>query len=309
MHIYQSAIQETEEQAVENPLSGEVIWDLLQSKLVEYWVGFIEHLPNLLAGLAVLLLTFIVSAITQRVLSRVLKRSHMRESLKELVIRILSIIIWVVGFMLTAVIIFPNVDPASIFGAMGIASLAIGFAFKDIFENFFAGILLLWKFPFENGDFIECEGVEGRVEAVTIRMTKIRKVTGELVVMPNSTLFSNPVDVLTDLPKRRITIITGIAYDESLEEAIPLIEQTVQGCTTVANNKPVQIFAQGFGSSSLDVEVTWWADPTPVDVRRSRSEVVRAVKLALDNAGIEIPFPYRTLTFKEPLPTRIVDSD
>ena len=65
--------------------------------------------------------------------------------------------------------------------------------------------------------------------------------------------------------------------------------------------RPVQIFAREFNSSSIDFEVTWWTGSKPVDERRSRDEVVAAVKRALDEAGIEIPFPYRTLTFKEPL--------
>ena len=67
----------------------------------------------------------------------------------------------------------------------------------------------------------------------------------------------------------------------------------------------MQVFPQAFGASSMDIEVAWWADPTPLDIRRSRAEVVIAIKEALDNAGIEIPFPYRTLTFSEPLRTRM----
>lgn len=295
------------ETEIPEALTVDGVWQLVQSTLLNGWKAFVEHLPLLAAGLVVILLTWVVSAVVQRVLRRGLKRSKLRESLRELVLRLISILFWIVGVMLAAIIIFPGITPAKILGAMGVASIAIGFAFKDIFENFFAGILLLWKFPFENGDFIECQGIEGRVEAVTIRMTKIRKVTGELVVMPNSKLFNNPVDVITDQPKRRVTVLTGIAYDESLETAIPLIEKTVKACSTVAENRPIEIFANGFGSSSMDIEVTWWSDPTPLDVRRSRSEVIRAIKLALDDADIEIPFPYRTLTFKEPLPTRAVE--
>ncbi|QSP94916.1 mechanosensitive ion channel family protein [Marinobacter salinisoli] len=64
----------------------------------------------------------------------------------------------------------------------------------------------------------------------------------------------------------------------------------------------IEIFAQAFGSSSIDFEITWWTGSRPIDIRKSKDEVIEAVKAALDNAAIEIPFPYRTLTFKEPLP-------
>jgi small-conductance mechanosensitive channel len=77
--------------------------------------------------------------------------------------------------------------------------------------------------------------------------------------------------------------------------------------TRSKKDEEIQIFPQAFGSSSIDIEVAWWTDPLPVDIRRSRAEVVTAVKSALDDAGIEIPFPYRTLTFKESLLTKVVD--
>ena len=83
-----------------------------------------------------------------------------------------------------------------------------------------------------------------------------------------------------------------------------VIRKAVEGCATVHKNKPIEIFAQEFADSSINFEVTWWAGPTPLDIRKSRDEIIAAVKRALDDAGIEIPFPYRTLTFKEPLHTR-----
>ena len=76
---------------------------------------------------------------------------------------------------------------------------------------------------------------------------------------------------------------------------------------SVKKDEEIQIFPQAFGSSSIDIEVAWWTDPLPVDIRRSRGEVVAAIKRALDDARIEIPFPYRTLTFKDSLRTKLVD--
>lgn len=175
---------------------------------------------------------------------------------------------------------------------------------KDIFENFFAGVLILWRFPFENGDFIECQDFRGKVERVSERMTDIRMTTDELVVMPNAMLFKNPVKVITDRSQRRIEIIAGVAYSEDVGHAVEAIEQAVQRCSTVDTTKAIQVFPKEFGSSSIDIEVAWWTGSPPLEERRSRGEVVAAVKSALDEAGIEIPFPHRTLTFKEPLATR-----
>jgi small-conductance mechanosensitive channel len=96
----------------------------------------------------------------------------------------------------------------------------VGFAFKDIFENFFAGVLILWRFSFEHGDFIECQGITGKVENVSVRTTEIRLVSDELVVIPNSVLFKNPVEILTNRKKRRLTVISGVAYGENVKKAV-----------------------------------------------------------------------------------------
>ena len=139
-------------------------------------------------------------------------------------------------------------------------------------------------------------------ETITLRDTYVRKTDGQLVLMPNAMLFKNPVHVVTDRAQRRTTIICGVAYGEDVDKAREVIEQAVRSVRTVETERGVQIFAREFSSSSIDFEVTWWTGSRPLDIRQSRDLVVAAVKRALDEAGIEIPFPYRTLTFKEPLP-------
>ena len=286
--------------AAENPTEINVV-DTLQQTLVAVSEDFIRHLPFFAVGLIVLLLTWTVAEIFQRFSRRLLGRWRRRQSLRDLVARLITIGIWSAGVMLAAMVVFPGLTPARALGAMGLASIAVGFAFKDIFENFFAGILILWRYPFETGDFIECEDIVGKVETINVRMSQIRKTSGELVLVPNSLLFKNPVKVLTDRDERRVSITAGVAYGEDLAAAVEVIEQSVKSCETVRQGRPIQVFPAAFGSSSVDIEVTWWTAPTPLDLRRSRAEVVTRIKQALDDAGIEIPFPYRTLTFKEPL--------
>ncbi len=80
-----------------------------------------------------------------------------------------------------------------------------------------------------------------------------------------------------------------------------VIRGALEGVESIDHARPVQVFAHAFSSSSIDFEVTWWTGSRPVEVRGSRDQVVEAIKSALNEAGIEIPFPYRTLTFKDPL--------
>ena len=276
-------------------------------KLIEQINGLyaasIELLPRLAIALVILILAGIVAWIVRKAVGSAARRARLRPSLRELCELVAKIVVWVLGIMTAAVVIFPGLTPASMLAGLGLGSVAIGFAFKDIFENFLAGILILLRNSMRIGDFIECEDIEGKVERINLRESHIRQTDGQLAITPNAYLFKNPVIVRTDRDQRRVTVICGVAYGEDVDSARDVIRSAVEACeTVVTQGHEVQIFAQEFADSSINFEVTWWTGSTPVEVRRSKDEVVAAVKRALDDNGIEIPFPYRTLTFRGPIP-------
>jgi len=273
---------------------------ILIAQVMDIARGTIEILPQLVISLVILFMTYGFAKLAKHIVKSLLKRTYLRPSLVELLVLFASLTIWLIGIMISAIIAFPDLTPTKMLAGLGIGSVAIGFAFKDIFENFLAGIIILVRREMRIGDFVECEGYEGRVEAILVRETHIRKTDGELVILPNSMLFKNPLTIRTALEERRTTIICGVAYGEDVDEARSVIKQAVTDCKTViSDSRPVEIFANEFADSSINFEVTWWTGSKPLDIRESRDEVVAAVKSALDEAGIEIPFPYRTLTFKD----------
>ncbi|MBO6513287.1 MAG: mechanosensitive ion channel family protein [Phycisphaerales bacterium] len=263
--------------------------------------SFVQHLPQIVIALILVILTALIASITIRWVNRITKRLRLKSNLQDLFGKLAYITVWFLGLVAAAGVVFPGLGMGQLVASAGLASIAIGFAFQDIFENFLAGVLIIWKFPFNDGDYIEIpsEGVEGKVEEVQVRMALIRSVSGELILVPNSTIYKNVVRVLTNKPVRRITVMCGVAYGEDVGESRKVIREAVESCKTVAKDEPIEIFAQSFGASSIDFEVTWWTGPTPVEQRKSRDEIVEAVKKALDTAGIEIPYPYRTLTFSK----------
>ena len=281
--------------------------DTLRVTLLDILQNFISHIPYLIAGIIVLLVTALIANLVGRVVYKLAKRARLRGSLQDLLRRLASILTWVFGLLLAAMLVFPGLTPTKALGGVGLLSVAIGFAFRDMFENFFAGVLLLWKFPFENGDYIACEDLMGRVEDITVRMTKLHQVDGELIIVPNSFLFKAPVFVLTDKNRRRTSRVVGIAYGEDVDAAISVIKAALENCDTIDSTLPLQVFMKEFAASSVDIEITWWTDSHPVGLRRSHDEVVAAVKRGLDEADIEIPFPYRTLVFKNPLQTQAIN--
>lgn len=153
----------------------------------------------------------------------------------------------------------------------------------------------------EIGDVIEREGIVGRVEHISLRETHVRKLSNELTIVPNSTLFKNPVEILTAKQQRRHEIVVGVSYDTDLDIARDVIRKAMDGIELIDHDRQIDIFAREFNSSSIDFLVRWWAGSKPYDMHETRDAVVGAIKKALDGAGIEIPFPYVTNTFKEPL--------
>ncbi len=274
----------------------------LTVKLSDYVTKFVEAAPRLAVALALLLMTWAVVSFLKLVIRRLGARFRLRRNLINVLAMMAGVGLWLIGSLIALTVVFPSITPGKALTTLGLGSVAIGFAFKDTFENFLAGILILLREPFRINDYIECEDIEGQVEDITIRDTHIRQTDGQLVVVPNHMLFQNAVVVRTDRDLRRTTIICGVAYGEDVDVARGVIQDAVTAVDTVRDDiKDVQVFAQSFGASSIDFEVTWWTGSRPIDIRTSRDQVVAAVKSALDDAGIEIPFPYRTLTFKEPL--------
>lgn len=273
----------------------------LYEKFDNMLIGFVKILPLLGVAFFVIIFTWILSLILTNLLSRSLSNSRIRKSLNELFVTLFKVIIWTSGILIAVTIIFPSLTAGKLLTALGLGSVAVGLAFKDIFENFFAGILIMLRKPMRIGDYIECEGIQGKVEIISIRETYLRQTDDQLVLVPNSFLFKNPLLILTDQELRRFDIVVGIAYDEDVSAAQSVIENAVSSLNIVNDEKPVEVYAREFNSSSIDFTVRWWAESTPLGMHQSKDQVVTTIKEALDKENIEIPFPYRTLTFKEPL--------
>ncbi len=291
------------------------IWDTLpaplRDQLEAYATGFWKVLPQLILAVVFLVFVWVVVKIVNWILPRMLRQARMRRALVDVILMLATVGIWLFGVLIAVTIAFPTITPGRALTALGVGGVAIGFAFKDVFENFLAGVLLLLREPFSIDDYIDCEDIEGQVEEITIRDTHVRQTDGQLVVAPNAMFFKNPVTIRTAKDVRRTTVICGVAYDEDVDKAREVIANAVRSVDAVRDDvRDVEIFAQEFADSSINFEVTWWTGSRPIDIRSSRDKVVAAVKRALDEAGIEIPFPYRTMTFKEPLSlTRDRDRD
>jgi small-conductance mechanosensitive channel len=266
-----------------------------RESLLDLFGGAIEMLPALLMAVVVLFATRYGITPARRLTRLVVEKLTSNFSLQLLAVQTVSVVLWVVGILFACILIFPDLGLGDIIALLGLGSVAIGFAFQDIFKNFLAGILLLLNQPFTVNDQIIVADYEGTVETIDIRSTKIRNYQGERVVIPNSLVFTNPLEVLTANSRRRTDLAIGLDYNTDLPSARQILHQAAASLEDVLAEPEVEVDIVGFGGSSIDFMVRYWTRPTKVVVRRTQTQMIMALKAACDKADLNIPYPIRTV--------------
>ncbi|AFZ49245.1 mechanosensitive ion channel family protein [Dactylococcopsis salina] len=277
--------------------------------------NLIRTLPGLIAGIIILLLARYGAKFSQKVARKIGKKTIRSASLRLLLQKTSYVLAFTAGVLFAAVVAFPGLRLGDIIAALGLGSVAIGFAFQDIFKNFLAGILLLLQEPFRIGDQIIVAGYEGTVEHIDIRTTRIRTYQGEEVIVPNATVFTSEIQVRTAYDYRRTNLGVGVDYNTSLPMAKERLQNILQEVEGVLDNPQPEIDLVGFGDSSIDFVVRYWTIPQQHIVRRIQTQVIIAIKRDFDQAEINIPYPIRTVYYYDqqrfndylPLPNQEID--
>ncbi|MGB3613852.1 MAG: mechanosensitive ion channel family protein [Elainellaceae cyanobacterium] len=255
----------------------------------------VASLPGVVAAIAVLIATaFAVNPIRQ-VIGATAERLFNSTSLRALTTQVTTVATWTLGILVASMILFPGLGLGDLLGLLGLGSVAIGFAFQDIFKNFLAGILLLLNQPFQINDQIIVSDYEGTVEEITIRSTHIRTYQGEQIVIPNSIVFTNPINVLTHRDFRRTDLAIGLDYNTPLPRARQVLQMALADIDGVLSHPATEVDVVGFGDSAIDFVVHYWTRPEKVHVRQTQTKVILALKQACDDADFSIPYPIRTV--------------
>nr|WP_242043730.1 mechanosensitive ion channel family protein [Leptolyngbya sp. FACHB-671] len=280
----------------------------INSSLLRLVAQAVEFLPSFILAIAILIITRYavrpIRTITQSAADKVVKSP----SLRSLILQIAYVTIWIAGILLACVIAFPDLGLGDIIGLLGLGSVAIGFAFQDIFKNFLAGVLLLLNEPFRLNDQIVVNDYEGTVEQINIRSTEIRTYQGERVVIPNATVFTSSIRVLTDRPYRRTDLAIGLDYNTPLPRAVQVLLMALTDVEGVLSNPSAEVDVVSFGDSSIDFVVRYWTLPQKLHVRQTQTRVMMALKEACDQANFSIPYPIRSVylfdqQFNDSVPT------
>ena len=258
---------------------------------LDSWVdGFVKALPNIVIGIIVFIAMLYIGRWLGKLVKKLLKNKG-RQNFGDLLGSFTRYLIILFGVAIALTIMAPNLSPADLIASMGVSSVAIGFAFQDILQNWLAGILILLRQPFEIGDQIEVNGYEGTVDEIRTRATIITTYDGQRVVIPNNTVYNNSVKVKTAHKLIRSQYDVGVGYDEDFLEAMKILKETVTQIEGVSSEKPVETLVWDQADSWLTIRVRWWTKSDRASVVHVWSNVILKTQQAMDDAGIDLPFP------------------
>jgi small-conductance mechanosensitive channel len=260
---------------------------------LDAWVdGFFRLLPNIGVGLVVVLVAWgVATGVASLIRSR--SSSKGRDNLGEVLGGFAWWAVMVLGVLLAATIVAPSLKPGDLIAGLGVSSVAIGFAFKDILQNWLAGLLILLRQPFEVGDQVKVGDFEGTVERIETRATLLKTYDGQRVVIPNSDIYTSSVLVRTAFEQRRSQYDVGIGYADDIEQAQQVMLEAVRGVDGVASEPAPEVLPWDLAASWVTLRARWWTESPRADVVQVHARVVRAVKRALDEAAIDMPYETR----------------
>ncbi|MEH2062476.1 MAG: mechanosensitive ion channel family protein [Nostoc sp.] len=280
------------------------LWDRIQGMIN----GFIVLLPNIVLALIVFAIFFVVARAIKRVVKRLTRDRHQARNLGLVLGRLAQGTILLIGLFVALSIVIPTFRAGDLIQLLGISGVAIGFAFRDILQNFLAGILILLTEPFQINDQIVFQGFEGTVENIETRATTIRTYDGRRIVIPNSELFTNSVTVNTAFDSRRLQYDVGIGYGDDIDLAKELMLEALHSVPEILKDPAPDVLLMELAESTVNIRIRWWINPPRrADDLASRDKVLSTIKKTLVQNGIDLPFPTQQILFHDQ--TEEIDGD
>ncbi|MDY6899322.1 MAG: mechanosensitive ion channel family protein [Cyanobacteriota bacterium] len=271
-------------------------WD----RTLDLYQNTINRLPSIILAIVVFFVFFFLARGVKRLIRRFTRHRRNARSLGMVLGRLAQGTIILIGAFIALTIVIPSFKIGDLVQLFGISGVAIGFAFRDILQNFLAGILILLTEPFQINDQIVFKNFEGTVENIETRATTIRTYDGRRIVIPNAELFTNSVTVNTAFENRRIQYDFGIGYGDDIDRAKQLILEAIRETEGVLSDPPPDAIVVDLADFTVNIRGRWWINPPRrADALDFRDRVLSAVKNKLTSNGIDMPFPTQQILFHD----------
>lgn len=275
------------------------ILTILRQSITELFTNFVDQIPEILLGLIIFLLFFAASRWVKRLIQEIVLRSGLSMSAGKALGRLAQWITVLGGILAGSSVAIQTFNAGELIQVLGISSVAIGFAFRDILQNFLAGILILLTEPFKVGDQIIIENYEGTVTRIETRATMIKTYDGRLVVIPNTNLFTNSVLVNTAFPTRRTEYDIGIGYGDDIAKASELILEAMKSVDGISDDPAPDVRVWDLAASTVNIRARWWTHSERGDVTHIKSQVLSAITKILAEHGIDMPYSTQVVLFHD----------
>lgn len=285
------------------------VWDFSPawSGLLVLWRDFIRSLPFFLFGLLILALSAGAGVLATRG-ARVLLRRRVRANLlRNVMARAVGVLVFLFGVYIILRVSGLTQLALTVVGGTGLIGLAVGIAFRDITENFLASIFLSMQRPFETGDLVEVTGVTGYVQQLNVRTTILMTLDGNVVQIPNASVYKSNLRNFTTNANRREDFVVGIGYDDSINEAQEIARKVLGDHPAVLNDPEPSVLADSLGRATINLRVYFWLNGREHSWLKVRSSVIRLVKLAFQKHGISMPDEAREVVFPQGIPVTMLN--
>ncbi|MCQ2982942.1 MAG: mechanosensitive ion channel family protein [Treponemataceae bacterium] len=266
------------------------------STLIDFLKPYLtlDFLLRMAGGLLVILILWILYKLAMKTVSRI--PSQKMTPQRMMLIRKFIKYLYYVVLILFVLSLF-GIRLSAVWGAAGIAGVAIGFAAQTSVSNLISGVFVLTEGALKVGDTIIVDDITGVVDTVSLLSVRVHTHDNQMVRIPNSTILNSNLINNNYFKQRRITINVSVSYDTDLEKALAVLKQVPARCAHVLCDPEPKVWLNGFGASGIEFVVAGWF--YPADFLDAKNELYIEIKKGLDAAGISIPYDKLDVYVKE----------
>lgn len=280
------------------------VWDFAPAvaEVRSLWRRAIQSIPIVIFGTVVLVGAWWLMKPISQLSHRILHNRLGSPLLTQIAARAIAIPVFLLGLYLVLQVAGLTRLAITLLGGTGIVGIVIGFAFRDIAENFLASILLSMRNPFRSKDFIEVAGHTGIVQQMNTRSTVLMTLEGNHIQIPNATVFKNTIINYTANPNRRSDFVVGVGYDTVLSQVQEIIDQILNNHPAVLKTPEPLVLVDALGSATVSLRIYFWYDATQYAPIKIQSSLMRLTKRAFEDAQISMPDEAREVIFPQGVP-------
>jgi small conductance mechanosensitive channel len=254
--------------------------------LQELLVRFISAIPAIISAIVIFFISLYIASISRRAVLRALKLRDTNPKIIETVLKLTQWTVLTMGSIIALQQVGFNVT--AFLAGLGIVGFTIGFALQDVSKNFISGLLLLIQQPFNIGETIEVTGFTGTVVAIDLRATEVHTADGRMVLIPNASIFTNPITNLSRTGARRVELVLRVTAQSELQAVREAVLQASRSVPGLKDEPPPTVTFNTIAFNTVEMQVFYWIDTSKIDLSLARDAGLTAIKQALDREGIEM---------------------